>query len=144
MPTFRNIHLTNVLIIYVFLFLLSVSSREVEYFSIISTSSDDMAIREFCENDEITILAATTVGQTIRFQHKIPTDENCLLFYKIPKFGNTSVQTTTTQRTAAAISSREMPLGILTLEGGLVKSIYNSVSRVFSPHLTKVIWFLFF
>lgn len=125
-------------------FFLSISLRDiVEYFSIISTSSDDMAVREFCENDEITILAATTAGQTIRFQHKIPTDENCLLFYKIPKFGNTSVQTTTTQRTAA-ISSREMPLGILTLEGGLVKSIYNSVSRVFSPHLTKVIWFFFF
>lgn len=89
------------------------------------------AVREFCENDDITILAATTKGQTISYQHKVPTDENCLLFYKIPQFGNITNVSKDQQ-------PHQQPLGMLTLEGGLVKSIYNSVSRVFLPHLTKV------
>lgn len=61
----------------------------------------------------------------------MPTDENCILFYKIPQLG--VVQTNV-----------DVPIGILTLEGGLVKSIYNSVSRVYAPNVTKVNIYLLF
>lgn len=68
-----------------------------------------------------------------------------MLFYKIPQVGNGigsagagagagGKQAHRTAATAAASErNQQQPLGILTLEGGLVKSIYNSVSRVFSP-----------
>lgn len=100
---------------------------QVEYFSISSSTQDDGAIRDFIENDEITILAATATDQTVCFQHRLPTEETCLLFYKIPQL-----------RTPPTNVPGDVPVGILTLEGGLVKSIYNSVLRVYSPHVTKV------
>lgn len=100
---------------------------QVEYFSISSSTQDDGAIRDFIENDEITILAATDTDQTVCFQHRLPTEETCLLFYKIPQL-----------RTPPTNVPGDVPVGILTLEGGLVKSIYNSVLRVYSPHVTKV------
>lgn len=100
---------------------------QVEYFSISSSTQDDGAIRDFIENDEITILAATATDQTVCFQHRLPTEETCLLFYKIPQL-----------RAPPTNVPGDVPVGILTLEGGLVKSIYNSVLRVYSPHVTKV------
>lgn len=97
----------------------------MDYFAISQPSTDDLPIREFLENDDITILSALNHGNKIAFLHNVPTDENCVIFYKIPQIGGN-------QQTADA------PLGMLTLEGGLTKSIYNSVTRIFSPHVTKV------
>lgn len=86
---------------------------------------DDLPIREFLEHDDITVLSAQNQSGKLLFAHSVPADENCVIFYKIPQIG--SNQPTT-----------DAPLGILTLEGGLTKSIYNSVARVFSPHVAKV------
>ena len=91
------------------------------------------AVKEFLENDELTVIAAVhnKSDGSIKFHHRIPGDEVCLLCYKIPQLSG--------QGGAANISAAssgeayDQPLGILTLEGGLVKSIHNSVSRVFSP-----------
>lgn len=101
-----------------------------EYFDTSSHVSQDehkLLVREFFESDEITILAATKQDSKIQFHHRIPNDQHCLLFYKIPHVGNGQ----------PSVNS----LGLLTLEGGMVKSIYNSVARVFSPHVSKVISF---
>lgn len=111
-------------------------------------------ILEFLENDEYTVIAAVhnKDENTLKFHHRIPNDEVSLLFYKIPQVGTgrgnsgggagggrSSTSTTSTalppsSTTLGGIGGDNQPLGILTLEGGLVKSIYNSVSRVFSPH----------
>lgn len=120
----------------------------VDYFSLNATAAyDDLPIKEFLESDELTLLAAINHCDKLIFAHTISEDENCLVFYKIPQIGRSSshiiVNGTATQATATAATSSVndvMPLGILTLEGGLAKSIYNSVSRVFSPHVAKVNW----
>lgn len=87
------------------------------------TSADDYAIREFLENSEINILSATLLDEKIIFQHQIQSDANSLLFYKISNFNE--------------VESSKLSIGILSLEGGIIKSIYNSISRIFSPQLTK-------
>lgn len=94
---------------------------------------DESSIREFLESDDLTVLAAINNGDKLIFNHFISDDENCLVFYKIPKIGSGIAQ-------SSSIDNNEtVPLlGILTLEGGLAKSIYNSISRVFSPHVIKV------
>ncbi|XP_065356058.1 cytoplasmic dynein 2 heavy chain 1 [Calliphora vicina] len=104
-------------------------NTSVEYFGVnsqtgIALDEQTAAILEFLENDEITVISAVHNKQEdkIKFHHRILNDEVCLLFYKIPQVGKSTY------------SIDNQPLGILTLEGGLVKSIYNSVSRVFSPH----------
>lgn len=97
----------------------------VDYFSVSHNSFDDLPIKEFLDNDDITILSALSQQNAIIFSHNVPAEENCLVFYKIPQIGINQ-------------NAADAPLGILTLEGGLTKSIYNSVSRVFSPHVTKV------
>lgn len=83
-------------------------------------------ILEFLEQEEHTVIAAvhSESDGRIRFHHRIPSEELSLLFYKVPQVGRSP---------ATGGSSPEPLLGILTLEGGMVKSIYNSVSRVFSP-----------
>lgn len=112
-----------------------------------SAAYDDLPIKEFLESDELTLLAAINHGDKLIFAHTISEDENCLVFYKIPQIGrgnshSHSISGTATMATPAAAPPSSvndvMPLGILTLEGGLAKSIYNSVSRVFSPHVAKV------
>lgn len=115
----------------------------MDYFSLNeSAANDDLPIKEFLESDELTLLAAINHDDKVIFAHAISGDENCLVFYKIPQIGHGNSHTvngTTRAATAAASSVNDvMPLGILTLEGGLAKSIYNSVSRVFSPHVAKV------
>lgn len=103
---------------------------KAEYFSHNSASaSDDGSIQEFLQNDEINVLAVTSTENALRFLHSVPTEENSILFYKIPQLG-------------AVQAKVDIPIGILTLEGGLVKSIYNSVSRVYAPNVTKVKDFL--
>ncbi|XP_028896482.2 cytoplasmic dynein 2 heavy chain 1 [Zeugodacus cucurbitae] len=91
------------------------------------------AVQEFLENDELTVIAAVhnKLDGSIKFHHRIPGDEVCLLFYKIPQVSGKSG--TANISAASSGAAYDQPLGILTLEGGLVKSIYNSVSRVFSP-----------
>lgn len=110
---------------------------------------DDLPIKEFLESDELTLLAAINHDDKLIFAHAIVEDENCLVFYKIPQIGRGSsakqhhhaingVASTMPATAPPSFVNDVMPLGILTLEGGLAKSIYNSVSRVFSPHVAKV------
>ncbi|EDW04137.1 GH10144 [Drosophila grimshawi] len=88
-------------------------------------------ILEFVEQEEHTVISAVhnKSDGKIKFQHRIPNDEVCLLFYKVPQVGQGAAGAG-----GGGGGAVEPLLGILTLEGGLVKSIYNSVSRVFSPH----------
>lgn len=122
----------------------------MEYFGVspptgMTLDEHTAAILEFLENDEITVISAVHNKQEdkIKFHHRIPNDEVCLLFYKIPQVGKSGVggaagasatSLSVATGTTATSTLDNQPLGILTLEGGLVKSIYNSVSRVFSPH----------
>jgi len=100
----------------------------VEYFSARLPGSEldeqTAMILEFLEQEEHTVISAvhSKSDGKIRFHHRIPNEELCLLFYKVPQVGQKHQD-----------DRSEPLLGILTLEGGLVKSIYNSVSRVFSP-----------
>lgn len=110
----------------------------VEYFAASVSgglASDEhlSAVQEFLENDELTVIAAVhnKSDGSIKFHHRIPGDEVCLLFYKIPQVSGKSGAANISA--ASSGEAYDQPLGILTLEGGLVKSIYNSVSRVFSP-----------
>lgn len=109
----------------------------VEYFTVHGLVVSEAAlegqwslIREFLDNPEANVICALwdKGHSTIQFHQRIPnTEEECLLFYKIPQINKSS--------TAASKLSPEAStqLGLLTLEGGFIKSIYNSVSRVFSP-----------
>lgn len=130
----------------------------MEYFASHNLSGAELdeqtaTILEFLENDDLTVISAVhnKAQNKIKFQHGLPTDKDecCLLFYKIPQVGSKSSlgqAATATSVAAAAVAAktaittnveqRQPALGILTLEGGLVKSIYNSISRVFSPHST--------
>ncbi|KAH8249647.1 hypothetical protein KR032_011100, partial [Drosophila birchii] len=102
----------------------------VEYFAARLPGSEldeqTAMILEFLEQEEHTVIAAVynEAEGRIRFHHRIPSEELSLLFYKVPQVGRSP---------AKGGGSSEPLLGILTLEGGMVKSIYNSVSRVFSP-----------
>ncbi|XP_053958646.1 cytoplasmic dynein 2 heavy chain 1 [Anastrepha ludens] len=114
-------------------------NTSVEYFAASGSTGQAAdehltAIHEFLENDELTVIAAVhnKSNGSIKFHHRIPGDEVCLLFYKIPQVGGNKSGSTNIS-SAASSGAYDQPLGILTLEGGLVKSIYNSVSRVFSP-----------
>ncbi|XP_036340109.1 cytoplasmic dynein 2 heavy chain 1-like [Rhagoletis pomonella] len=117
-------------------------NTSVEYFAASASAGQAAdehltAIDEFLENDELTVIAAVhnKSDGRIKFHHRIPDDELCLLFYKIPQVsGGSSGGSESTNILSACSGAYDQPLGILTLEGGLVKSIYNSVSRVFSPH----------
>ncbi|KAH8263165.1 hypothetical protein KR044_005503 [Drosophila immigrans] len=113
-------------------------NTSVEYFAarIPGTELDEQTatILEFLEQEEHTVISAVhnKSDGKIKFQHRIPNDEVCLLFYKVPQVGSGGGG----QSGTAGTGGGEPLLGILTLEGGLVKSIYNSVSRVFSPNAT--------
>lgn len=98
-----------------------------------NTAYDDLAVREFLDSDDLTILAVTNRGDKLIFNHQISDDENCLVFYKIPKIGNGL-----TNQAVNGAGETASVLGILTLEGGIAKSIYNSISRVYSPQVAKV------
>lgn len=108
----------------------------VEYFAVHGLVCDAALkeqwplIREFLDNPEATVICALwdKAHNTIQFHQRIPnTEEECLLFYKIPQINKSSTA-------AIKLSPEETTqLGLLTLEGGFIKSIYNSVSRVFSP-----------
>lgn len=119
-----------------FLYFIFSSIFAVDYFSLHGKNNtyDDLAIREFLESAELTVLAAINHGDKLIFTHNITEDENCLVFYKIPQIGNGIARQSSMDDDNASI----LPLGILTLEGGLAKSIYNSISRVYSPYVAKV------
>lgn len=94
--------------------------------------TDTYAVKEFFDNEELTILTATGTNGSIHFSHELPQyTEISLIFYKIPQTGTND---------AKFMGNNQ--IGLLTLEGGMVKSIYNSVSRVFSAHSSKVIKFV--
>lgn len=102
-----------------------------------------MAIKEFYENDDLTVLTATCVDNHIIFLHDVPQDaEFSLIFYKIPKSNCQLHQSTTNNENHHHQERSHTQIGLLTLEGGLVKSIYNSVTRVFSAKSSKVISFV--
>lgn len=104
-----------------------------------------MAIREFFENDDLTVLTATCANNHIIFYHEIPQEaEFSLIFYKIPKSNYQLHQTTTLDVNNENHSVPDTQIGLLTLEGGMVKSIYNSLTRVFSAKSSKVISFVCF
>lgn len=106
----------------------------VDYFSLHGENNafDDSPIKEFLESNELSVLTAINQDDKLIFSHNISEDKNCLVFYKIPQIGSTARQPNIDNNDNA------LPLGILTLEGGLAKSIYNSISQVFSPHVAKV------
>ncbi|ALC40164.1 btv [Drosophila busckii] len=116
-------------------------NTSVEYFAarIPGTELDEQTatILEFLEQEEHTVISAVhnKSDGKIKFQHRIPNEEVCLLFYKVPQVGQAAAAAAA-GAVGGAGGGGEPLLGILTLEGGLVKSIYNSVSRVFSPHAT--------
>lgn len=102
-----------------------------EYFALPTSvnATDSATIKEFIENVDNTILVGVAGNdERLHFLHHIPTDESSLIFYKISNGRNGS---------SAALESLP-PLGMLTLDGGLVKSIYYSLQRVYSPNVTKV------
>lgn len=94
---------------------------------------DDSYVRDFLENDGQRVLAASLndTRKSIQFQNKIPNEyQNVLLFYKnVEVNGNAAGQ--------------RSGLGMLTLEGGIVKSIYNSISSIFVPSALNVSFALF-
>ena len=94
-------------------------------------ASDDSYVRDFLENDSQRVLSASLndTRKSIQFQNKIPNEyQNVLLFYK------------TSQKRDVNVNSigQKSDLGMLTLEGGIVKSIYNSLSSIFVPSAINV------
>lgn len=93
-------------------------------------SFDDSYVRDFLENEDQRVLSASLndTRKAIQFQNKIPNEyQNVLLFYKNQKTD-----------TNGNVAGQRSNLGMLTLEGGVVKSIYNSISSVFTPSALNV------
>lgn len=102
-------------------------SSTANYFNLSQSdkSFDDSFVRDFLENDGQRVLSASLNDsrKSIQFQNRIPNEyQNVLLFYK----------------NAKADKSQRSELGMLTLEGGIVKSIYNSISSIFVPGALNV------
>uniref|UniRef100_A0A182QV28 Cytoplasmic dynein 2 heavy chain 1 n=1 Tax=Anopheles farauti TaxID=69004 RepID=A0A182QV28_9DIPT len=96
----------------------------VEFFGVTTLENGDV-INEFLDNEDVTVLAAVSVDGEVLLQNSVPVENQYgLLFYKIPNLDFSG-------HTGAA------KIGLLTLEGGLAKSIYNSLQRVFSPYILK-------
>lgn len=91
-------------------------------------SFDESYIRDFLENDSQRVLSASLndTRKSIQFQNKIPNEyQTVLLFYK--NFSKCDGN-----------ANQRSDLGMLTLEGGIVKSIYNSLSSIFVPSAINV------
>lgn len=88
------------------------------------------------------MLSSTQSNGRLRFAYRVATDETCLLFYKIPQIGGAARSPVWTRVDALANSDAPSPplLGMLTIDGGLVKSIYDSMVRVYLPQGTLVIY----
>uniref|UniRef100_A0A182W9J8 Cytoplasmic dynein 2 heavy chain 1 n=1 Tax=Anopheles minimus TaxID=112268 RepID=A0A182W9J8_9DIPT len=98
--------------------------RAIEFFGVTTLENGDV-IKEFLDNEDVTVLAAVSVDGEVLLQNSVPVENQYgLLFYKIPNLDFSG-------HTGAA------KIGLLTLEGGLAKSIYNSLQRVFSPYILK-------
>ena len=106
------------------------NNSTANYFNL-SQNSDDTYVRDFLENDSQRVLSASLndTRKSIQFQNKIPNEyQNVLLFYK-----------TSQKRDVNANSfGQKSDLGMLTLEGGIVKSIYNSLTSIFVPSAINV------
>ncbi|XP_058067024.1 cytoplasmic dynein 2 heavy chain 1 [Anopheles bellator] len=97
----------------------------VEFFGVTTLANQGDVIKEFLENDDVTVLAAVTVDGEVLLQNVVPVEDVYgLLFYKIPNLD-------------FAGHTGPAKIGLLTLEGGLAKSIYNSLQRVFSPYILR-------
>uniref|UniRef100_A0A182JQU2 Cytoplasmic dynein 2 heavy chain 1 n=1 Tax=Anopheles christyi TaxID=43041 RepID=A0A182JQU2_9DIPT len=95
-----------------------------EFFGVTTLENGDV-INEFLDNEDVTVLAAVSVDGEVLLQNSVPVENQYgLLFYKIPNLDFSG-------HTGAS------KIGLLTLEGGLAKSIYNSLQRVFSPYILK-------
>lgn len=101
-------------------------SSTANYFNLnqLEKTFDDSYVRDFLENDGQRVLSASLndTRKSIQFQNKIPNEyQNVLLFYKNQKTDTNGN------------SGERSDLGMLTLEGGIVKSIFNSISSMFVP-----------
>lgn len=120
------------------------SAKPAQYFAthskLPSASADaESVVRDFVENTDMTVLAAICAAadaRVIRFVPTVPADCDCLLFYKIPQIGTGDEGGAAESANGAAVNG--VQLGMLTLDGGLVKSMYSSVTRVYAPHATQV------
>lgn len=118
-------------------FIISLSEVEIKWNPFTFTANyfqlekilDDTYVRDFLENDTQRILSASLNDsrKSIQFQNKIPNEyENVLLFYK------------TQHKRDSQPKGNRSDLGMLTLEGGVVKSIYNSLTSIFMPSAINV------
>lgn len=82
-------------------------------------------------------MAATQTNGRLRYAHRVATEETCLLFYKLPQIGGGQSSDAKSYH-PEDVKSEAPPLGILTIDGGLVKSIYDSMVRVYLPQGTLV------
>lgn len=103
-------------------------SSTASYFNLnqLDKTFDDSYVRDFLENDGQRVLSASLndTKKSIQFQNKIPNEyQNVLLFYKNQK----------TDSNGNGGNGERSDLGMLTLEGGIVKSIYNSIASMFVP-----------
>lgn len=88
-------------------------------------------IREFLDYEEITILVAQlSETNCITYHNEIPNNEDTsIVFYKIPKicFDETDD------------SNSLLQIGFLTLNGGVIRTIYNTMERIFSTRAAMVL-----
>jgi len=112
----------------------NVITSTANYFNLsqLEKSIDDSYVRDFLESDGQRVLSASLsdTRKSIQFQSKILNESNnVLLFYKTQK----------ADLNANSSSQRSnVDLGMVTLEGGIVKSIYNSISSIFVPSALNV------
>lgn len=96
----------------------------------------DSYVKDFLDGEGHSILTVTTNDSknAVTFQSKIPEDsQNVLVFYKNHRNQENRFSDKTKERPKTADQ-----IGILTLEGGIVKSIYNSISSIFLPNALNV------
>lgn len=109
------------------------------YFNIVPQTENflsDSYVKDFLDGEGQSILTVTTNDSknAVTFQSKIPEDsQNVLVFYKNHRNQENRFSDKTKERPKTADQ-----IGILTLEGGIVKSIYNSISSIFLPNALNV------
>lgn len=91
-------------------------SCAVHYFGAPNSNQNESPIKEFLARSDLTILSSTLRDEELIFSNEIPESENCLIFYKIPQS-----------------TSDDISIGLLTLEGGRARALYNSLSLVYLP-----------
>lgn len=124
--------------IHTYIFLNNIFDLALYFGAVPLDDSAASSVRDFLENSELTVLAATqAINGGIRFAHRVATEETCLLFYKIPQIGGDHQRNQHEDVKSGGMAA--LSLGILTIDGGLVKSIYDSMVRVYLPQGTLVV-----